>query len=62
MIGASKKKTKTNLSDPGLANSYSLMAIDHALQGTLGRGLSLFVAAEPLKALRDGEIRYFVAM
>ena len=48
--------------DPGLANQHSLRALDHALQGILGSGLSLFVAAEPLRALRASEARYFVAV
>ena len=55
-------KRAPRLKDKYLANKHSMKALDHALQHGIGWGLSSFVAARPLAALKQFERRYFISV
>ena len=57
-----RPKRPPKLKDTYLANKYSMKALDNALQHGIGWGLSSFVAARPVVALKRSEKRYYVAV
>lgn len=53
---------KVSLRQQRLANKHHLLCIDHGLQCGVGFGLGKFMDDRPLRALREGETRYWCSL